>query len=78
MAEYRAFTVGIDGHFVGYQPLICADDAEAIAEAKRLVDGHDIELWSGPRLVIRWSKSGEGQKSVEDDRTHKGAGWSSP
>jgi hypothetical protein len=66
MAEYRAYTVGIDGHFVGYQPLICADDAEAITKAKRMVDGHDIELWSGPRLVMRLSKSGEGQKSVID------------
>jgi hypothetical protein len=67
MAEYRAYTVGIDGHFVGYQPLICADDAEAITKARRLVDGHDIELWSGPRLVVRLSKSGEGQKNLEDD-----------
>jgi hypothetical protein len=50
MAEYRAYTVGIDGHFVGYQPLVCADDAEAITKAKRLVDGHDIELWNGARL----------------------------
>jgi hypothetical protein len=62
MAEYRAYTVGIDGHFVGYQPLVCADDAEAITEAKRMVDGHDIELWSGPRLVVRLSRSGEGAK----------------
>jgi hypothetical protein len=67
MAEYRAYTVGIDGHFVGYQPLVCTDDAEAITKAKRLVDGHDIELWSGSRLVVRLSKSGEGQKNAEDD-----------
>lgn len=67
MAEYRAYTVGIDGHFVGYQPLVCADDAEAITKARRLVDGHDIELWSGSRLVVRLSKSGQGQKSAEDD-----------
>jgi hypothetical protein len=68
MAEYRAYTVGVEGHFVGYQPLVCADDAEAITKARRLVDGHDIELWSGPRLVTRLGKSGEGQKNVEDDR----------
>lgn len=67
MAEYRAYTVGIDGHFVGYQPLVCADDAEAITKARRLVDGHDIELWSGSRLVVRLGKSGQGQKSAEDD-----------
>jgi hypothetical protein len=33
--------------------MACADDAEAIDKAKRLVDGHDIELWSGDRLVTR-------------------------
>jgi hypothetical protein len=53
MAEYRAFSVGSDGHFNGFVPLICADDAEAIAKAQGLVDEHDIELWSGDRLVIR-------------------------
>ena len=53
MAEYRAYTVGIDGHFVGFKALVCADDAEAINKAKRLVDGHDIELWSGARFIIR-------------------------
>jgi hypothetical protein len=55
MAEYRAYTVGVDGHFIGFEPLTCRDDAEAIEQAKRLVDGHDIELWSGERLVIRIS-----------------------
>jgi hypothetical protein len=68
MAEYRAYTVGVDGHFIGYQPLVCTDDAEAIIKAKGLVDGHDIELWSGPRLIIRLSKSVDGQKRTEDDR----------
>jgi hypothetical protein len=53
VAEYRAYTVGHDGHFIGFEPLICVDDAEAIEKAKRLVDGHDIELWSGVRIVIR-------------------------
>jgi hypothetical protein len=51
--EYRAFIVGSDGHFAGFEPLICADDAEAIAKAKRLVVDHDVELWSGDRLVTR-------------------------
>jgi hypothetical protein len=53
VAEYRAYLVGQDGHFVGYEPIICADDSEATEKAKRLVDGHDVELWSGPRLVVR-------------------------
>jgi hypothetical protein len=56
MAECRAYTVGIDGHIVGFEALVCADDVEAINDAKRLVDGHDIELWSGVRLVIRLNR----------------------
>jgi hypothetical protein len=54
MVGYRAYTV-VDGHFTGFEPLICADDAEAIEKATRLLDGHEVELWSGPRLVIRIS-----------------------
>jgi hypothetical protein len=53
MPEYRAYTVGVDGHFIGFEPIVCADDAAAIEKAKRLVDGHDLELWSGPRFVIK-------------------------
>jgi hypothetical protein len=53
VAEYRAYALGHDGHFIGSEALICADDAEAIEKAGRLVDGHDIELWSGPRLIVR-------------------------
>jgi hypothetical protein len=52
MIQYRAYVVGHDGHFNGFEALVCADDQEAIDKAKRLVDGHDIELWSGTRLVI--------------------------
>ncbi|WP_146688113.1 hypothetical protein [Bradyrhizobium canariense] len=61
MAEYRVYTVGIDGHFVGYEPLVCLDDREAIAKAERLVDGHDIELWSGDRLVIQLNRKTPGR-----------------
>ena len=57
MVEYRAFSVGRDGHFLGFEPLICVDDAEAIAQAKRLAGIHDVELWSGDRLVIRLTRT---------------------
>jgi hypothetical protein len=56
VAEYRAYTVGSDGRFVGYEPLVCADDYEAIEKAKRLLDENDIELWSGARFIIRLSQ----------------------
>jgi len=57
MPEYRAYSVDSDGHFIGFEPLICADDAEAITQARHMLDGKDIELWSGPRLVIRLDHS---------------------
>jgi hypothetical protein len=53
--EYRAYTVGPDGHFIGYEPLVCGSDKEAIEKAKQFVDCHDVELSSGARLVIRLS-----------------------
>jgi hypothetical protein len=49
----KAYTVGVDGHFIRFEPLRCANDAEAIEKAERLLDGHDVELWSGERLVVR-------------------------
>jgi hypothetical protein len=53
VAEYRAYIVGDDDHFIGFEEMVCRDDGEAVASAKRLVDGHDIEVWNGERLVVR-------------------------
>jgi hypothetical protein len=52
MPEYRAYAVGDDGHFTGYEPLTCANDEEAIAKAKILSQRHGVEIWNGPRLVL--------------------------
>lgn len=49
MTEYRAYTVGPDGHFTGFDPLVCADDSEAIEKAARLVVKQEVELWCGAR-----------------------------
>jgi hypothetical protein len=43
----------LDGHFAASRAFTCADDDDAIVWAKQLVDGHDIELWSGDRFVIK-------------------------
>jgi hypothetical protein len=53
LPEYRAYLIGSDGHFVGCEPIVGADDSDATEKAKRLVDGHDVELWNGSRLVAR-------------------------
>ena len=57
MAEYRAYTVDTDGHFVSSRAFVCDTDADAMVWAKQLVDGHDIELWNGERLVTRLSNT---------------------
>jgi hypothetical protein len=51
MPEYRAYTVGDDGRFNGFEPFACANDEEAIKKAKMLARRHRVELWSGPRLI---------------------------
>ena len=53
MSEYRTYEVGADGHFIGYEPLVCADDVEAVEKAERLVAGRDVEVWTGTRMVVR-------------------------
>ena len=53
MSEYRAYIIGADGHISNFRAFAAETDADAIVWAKQLVDGHDVELWSGPRLVER-------------------------
>jgi hypothetical protein len=53
MADYRVYTVGLDGRFLGFEFLVCTDDAEAIKKAKLLVGDRSIELWNEARFVIR-------------------------
>jgi hypothetical protein len=57
MAEYRAYLVGNDEHFVAFRALVCDGDAEATVWAKQLANGHDIELWSGERFVVRLNRA---------------------
>jgi hypothetical protein len=55
LAEYRAYLIGDDGHFYDSFPLICADDAEAIEMAKKLVIDRDVELWRLDRKIGTFS-----------------------
>ena len=36
MAEYRVFPVGVDGHFIGFEPLVCESDEKAIERSQAL------------------------------------------
>ena len=54
MAEYRAYIIGGDGHFIRAVEFACPDDDTAKEYAKQLVDGHDIELWQGERHIAKF------------------------
>jgi hypothetical protein len=54
MAEYRAYIIGTDGHFLRAVEILCPDDAAAKEYAKQLVDGHDIELWQRDRKIAKF------------------------
>ena len=52
MREYRFYTVRQDGHTNGpATDHVLPNDLAALKEAEKLVNGHDIEIWQGPRLV---------------------------
>jgi hypothetical protein len=55
MPEYRVYQLDSCGH-VDRPPdrFNCEDDEAAIARAKQLVDGRDVELWQLDRLVVRF------------------------
>ena len=52
MPDYRIYIVGHDGHFQSSIALPnCPNDDAAIAAAKQLIDGHDVQLWHLDRKV---------------------------
>jgi hypothetical protein len=55
MPAYRIYTIDKDGHIVGPANIVdAADDQEARQEAKRMLEGHTIELWDGSRRVAKF------------------------
>jgi hypothetical protein len=53
MPEYRFYTMKPDGTAAVAAPIEydLPDDAAALGEAKKLLDGHNIEVWQGTRKV---------------------------
>ena len=52
MPEYKFYIISLDGHRI--QPptvAMCETDIDAIKAARQLLDGHDIEIWEGTRIV---------------------------
>lgn len=55
MAEYRAYAVGKDGHFVSSRPLVGTSDVLAITWAKQFVDGHELNCGAASASLTGWS-----------------------
>jgi hypothetical protein len=49
--DYRAYRIGRTGHILERFDLTAADEATARQQAKRLVDGHAVELWLEARRI---------------------------
>ena len=53
MQTYKVYTLE-EGHIHSAPKVIAArDDVDAITQAQAFVDGHDVELWAGQRLVTK-------------------------
>jgi len=60
MPAFRVYQIK-DGHLISPSRIIEAEnDDAAIAEAKQLVDGYDVEIWTGKRLVTTLQGSHHG------------------
>ena len=52
MPEYRFYTIAKNGHVLKPPKAFeFPNDQTATKEAKQLLDGHDIEIWQGARVV---------------------------
>jgi hypothetical protein len=51
MNDYRAYTIGEDGHIMSGEAFQAADDLAAVAHAMRFVTHLDVEVWQGGRKV---------------------------
>jgi hypothetical protein len=54
VADYRADIIDVDGRVVRAIDLVCPADEVAKEHARSLVDGHDVELWYGSRMVAKF------------------------
>jgi len=55
-AAYRVFLLDGDDGVRTSLPLTAADDVEALALARAMVDGHSVELWDGVRFIERFDR----------------------
>jgi hypothetical protein len=52
MPDYRLYFLGLDGHFRKAEPIIAANDIDAMKSAREFIDGSELELWQGNRKIV--------------------------
>jgi hypothetical protein len=58
MTEYRLYFL-TNGRIARAMNLVCESDAQAKARAEEKLEGGEMELWSGPRIVARFPDHSE-------------------
>jgi hypothetical protein len=54
VADYRAYQLDKFGHIFSPPTLVTANSDEAAIEAaRRLINGHDVELWESTRRITQ-------------------------
>jgi hypothetical protein len=51
---YRIYKLNAQGHVTGHALVLnCEKDADVVRKVESLIDGHDVEILEGARLVAR-------------------------
>ena len=50
---YRVYSINEQGHFAGSTVITAGSDDEAKSIVQKMLDGTDLELWEGGRMVAR-------------------------
>jgi hypothetical protein len=59
MPEYRIYMLDGRNNIAGPPEIVtCEDDQEAVQRAKQLIDGHNLEVWQGARVVRHLKPTG--------------------
>ena len=56
MDGFYAYIIGLDGHGINRVDLAFEKQADAEKHAKKLVDGHDVELWQLDRKIATFTR----------------------
>ena len=55
MPDCRLYFLGLDGHFRKAEPIIAANDIDAMKAAREFTDGSELELWEGNRKITAFA-----------------------